>query len=199
MSTIPLRASLRRLGHRAVGWKLGRNLGPTKAIFDGIHRRLDEEAQHAQHPVTVVGWSLGGVYARLLAQERPDLVHQVISLGSPFNIGASDRTTVSPLWDALHSRGEFVRDRESLDLDEIPVPSTSIYTTTDGVVSWQSCIQTEHDHAENTRVYGSHCGLGVNVAAATVIADRLAQPRNHWRPFEPSGAMARLFPAEPDQ
>ncbi len=193
-STLAMRMTLRRLGHRAVGWKLGRNLGPTQRTLDGILRRLQEEAARAGQPISLVGWSLGGIYARLLAQEHPDLVRQVISLGSPFNIGLAEDTTVSPLWDLLDRRGHFVRDRDSVDLNRIPVPSTSIFTKTDGIVSWQSCLQTTHSEAENVQVLGSHCGLGVNVAAIAVIADRLAQRPGTWRPFAPKGTLAKVYP-----
>ncbi len=194
-STQLLRLVLRQLGHRPVGWGLGRNLGPRADTFEGIHRRLQEQADKAGGPVSLVGWSLGGVFARLVAQEEPELVDQVISLGSPFNIGSDEQTTLSPIWDQLESRGWFVKSRDEVALDEVPVPSTSIYSRSDGIVSWQSCHQSEHGKAENIEVRGSHCGLGHNVAAAFALADRLAQKPGKWKPFEADGLSRHLFPS----
>lgn len=196
VSTRPLRRLLRRMGHHAVGWDLGRNHGPTQEIVEGIERRLIEEATRVGGPITLIGWSLGGIYARYLASERPDLVRQVISLGSPFNIGHDESTNASGVYERNGRQVRFVKDRDSVELDQIPVPSTAIYTTTDGIVSWRSCRQTPGPKAENVRVRGSHCGLGVNTSAAVVIADRLAQPRDLWRPFRAGLLTAALFPPQ---
>ena len=184
------------MGHRAVGWELGRNHGPTQEIVDGIQRRLIDESDKAGAPITLIGWSLGGIYARYLAGEYPDRIRQVISLGSPFNIEHTEATNASGVYERNGRRTGFVKDRDSVELDRIPVPSTAIYTTTDGVVSWRSCRQTPGPDAENVRVHGSHCGLGVNVSAAVVIADRLAQGKGSWAPFRPHVLTAALFPPQ---
>ncbi len=160
----------------------------------GVYDVLSEMADRAEGPVPVVGWSLGGVYARLVAQEHPDLVEQVVSLGSPFNFATSERSLLSPLWDYLRERGSFVRDQDNVDLDQIPVPSTSIYTRSDGVVSWESCIQSPGKRAENIEVRGSHCGLGVNASVGLILADRLAQGSGRWKPFAPPRSTSWLYP-----
>lgn len=193
-STVPLRMVLRQLKHDPVGWGLGRNMGPTTEKLVGVRELLEQMVDDAGAPVPVVGWSLGGVYARLVAQEHPDLVEQVISLGSPFNFGAREHSTLTPLWDYLASRSDFVRDADNVDLDQIPVPSTSIFTRTDGVVAWRSCVQSEGPFAENVEVRGSHIGLGVNVAATFVLADRLANCADGWEPFTPRTRINWLFP-----
>lgn len=193
MSTAPLRGLLSRLGHEPTGWGLGRNLGPTAETIDGMIRRLREEADRAEGPIPLIGWSLGGIYARVLAQDHPDLVDQVISLGSPFNIGLDEPTSVNGFWNTLAQRQTFVRDRGSLDIDVIPVPSTAVFTRTDGVVAWQSCVQSEDERSENIEVRGSHCGLGYNLAVAYLIADRLTQNRVDWSPFGPPSALRPLF------
>ncbi len=198
LSTLPLRRYLKRLGHKPSGWRLGRNIGPSAEIMDGIERRLLEETERAQRPVPLIGWSLGGIYARHLAMEHPDRVDQVISLGSPFNITNSEPTTVGLLWDLLDRRYGYTRDREDTALDEIPVPSTSIYTRTDGIVSWQSCLQSEGETSENIEVNGSHCGLGFNVVAAQVVADRLAQKPGTWTHYRPTPAMRLIMPEQAD-
>ncbi len=193
-STLPLRAHLRSLGHRPVGWRLGLNLGPTKFIFDGIFDRLEREVERAGEPIPVIGWSLGGIYARVMAQERPELVDQVITLGSPFNITLAEETAVDSLYGFLEEHRAFVRDRNSLDVDEIPVPSTSVFSRTDGIVAWQACVQTDGPTAENIEVRGSHCGLGWNAAVAYAIADRLAQKPGDWSRFDPPRACRALYP-----
>ncbi len=193
ISTLPLRHLLRKLGHRPAPWGLGRNLGPTPETLAGMTARLRDLAEESGRRVPIVGWSLGGVYGRALAQWHPDLVEQVISLGSPFNIGPNESTTVSPLYNWLSSRGRFI-ERHEVELDDISRPSTAIYSRTDGVVAWQSCRQTTGPLAENVEVFGSHCGLGVNVAAAYAIADRLSRPNTPWRPFRPPPHLAAFYP-----
>ncbi len=74
------------------------------------------------------------------------------------------------------------------------VPTTSIYSRTDGITSWRCCLTEETDHSENIEVYGSHCGLGVNPSVLHVIADRLAQPEGEWRPFTRTGKRRLFFP-----
>ncbi len=193
-STIPLRILLRQLRHRPKGWGLGRNMGPKPETLQGVYDLLSEMADRAEGPVPIVGWSLGGVYARLVAQEHPALVEQVISLGSPFNFASSERSALTPLWDYLKERNDFIRDQDNVDLDQIPVPSTSVFTKTDGVVSWESCVQSPGERAENIEVWGSHVGLGVNTSVGLVLADRLAQTPGKWRPFETPRAAGWMYP-----
>ncbi len=84
--------------------------------------------------------------------------------------------------------------REEVEGVPLPVPSTAIYTRSDGVVRWQLCIESRHPRAENIGVVGSHCGLGHNPAAVLAVGDRLAQPEGSWRPFAPPRHMALLYP-----
>lgn len=196
-STIPLRALLRRLGHQPSGWDQGRNLGPTSEVIDGLTALLRRMAAESGRRVPIIGWSLGGIYGRALAQWHPELVDQVISLGSPFNIAAEEQTTVSPLYDRLARRRRFVRNQGEIDLDAVPCPSTAIYTRTDGIVSWFSCRQSEHRFAENIEVWGSHCALGVNVAVAYAVADRLTHNHEDWHPFRPPKLLKGLYPNMP--
>ena len=82
-----------------------------------------------------------------------------------------------------------------------PVPSTAIYSRSDGVVHWTTCLEYEGEQAENVEVVGSHSGMAFNPTVLSVIADRLAQPEGHWRPFERRGCRALLYPepARPDK
>ena len=76
----------------------------------------------------------------------------------------------------------------------LEVPATAVYTRTDGVTSWQWCLEDVGPCSENIEVYGSHCGLGHNPAAIVAITDRLAQPEGEWKPFRAPRALRRLFP-----
>jgi hypothetical protein len=188
-STRPLRAFLRRLGYDAQPWRLGRNLGPTDAIIDGLPRRLRDLQVTTGRRVSVVGVSLGGTFARGLARSHPDLVRQVITLGSPFRLRAEyagrNLTHAEPIYRTLgplHSRRVAGR-REEDDLPPLPVPATAIYSRTDGVVPWQACVERERPMSESVGVWGSHLGLGHNPVALAVVADRLAQAEGQWRPF----------------
>lgn len=189
VSTRPLRAFLRRLGYDAQPWLLGRNVGPTDAIVDGLPRRLRDLHTSTGRRVSLVGVSLGGVFARDLAPSHADLVRQVITLASPFRLpvrySGPELTNTGPLYRAFrprHSRRAAERPEED-DLPLLSVPSTAIYTRTDGVVPWQSCLEREAATSQSIEVWGSHCGLGHNPLVLSIIADRLAQPEGTWRPF----------------
>jgi hypothetical protein len=197
-STLPLRWFLRGQGYWTHGWTLGSNMGPTRRVVRGLEARLTEVHERHDRTVTLIGWSLGGIYARLLARRHPDMVRQVITLGSPFRMIDGDHSTAERLWNRRQHRFSAT-DREELYLPEddrppLSVPSTAIYTRTDGVVRWYTCIERAGDRRENIEVRGSHSGLGWNPAVLVAIADRLAQPEGTWRPFRPPLGTAHLFP-----
>ena len=192
-STAALRYVLARLDYSVHGWHLGQNLGPTQRIVDGLFGRFDDLYQrHGNQPITLVGWSLGGLYARALAARKPEAVRHVISLGSPFRLDRAEETNAGRVFDLLapvHGlrRPHSVEFRREPYLGPPAVPSTAIFTRGDGVVPWNSCIDDAGPRAENIQVYGSHCGLGYNPAALNIIADRLRLGRDEWRPFQPRG------------
>jgi pimeloyl-ACP methyl ester carboxylesterase len=137
--------------------------------------------------VTLIGWSLGGVYARELAKEMPDKVRGVITLGSPF-AGPPKSTNAWRIYELTSGR-DIEREHGQFDLPTAPpVPTTSIYSRSDGIVAWQGSIQEPH-HAqtENIEVIASHIGLGLNPSAWWAVADRLAQPEGKWQPFDRTG------------
>ncbi len=187
-STRILRQTLRRLGHRVHGWRQGRNLGLRGDLRDRLVDRVDDLVQQAGQPLSIVGWSLGGVYAREIAKGMPAHVRQVVTLGSPF-ADTGRASNVSRLFDRF-ARREGRPPRSTFgDSLRIPPdqPSTAIYSRTDGVVHWSSCQEPETDHTENIEVPGSHCGLGVNPLVLYAVADRLSQPAGGWRPFARDG------------
>ena len=76
----------------------------------------------------------------------------------------------------------------------LQVPSTSIYSRTDGVARWHLCLDAESETHENVEVKGSHSGLGFNPSVIYVVCDRLAQGEDDWRRFAPPPATRQLFP-----
>ena len=196
-STAPLRFVLRSQGYWTHGWRLGANVGPTRRILTGLTARLEELFDRHQRRVSIVGWSLGGIYARELARARPDLVRQVITLGSPFRMVDGDRSAASRIADSLAT--SFSDEWTALAVAEerrppLLVPSTAIYTRTDGVVRWHTCIDAVSDLHENIEVRGSHSGLGFNPAVVVAVSDRLAQRENSWSPFRAPPMMRGMFP-----
>src|SRR5215207_7632303 len=100
-STQPLRALLKRKAYPVHGWGLGANVGPHAHIVEGMERRLVALAERYDAPVTIVGWSLGGIYARELGWSHPEQVRMVITLGSPYRFRKGDRGHTSELYDAV--------------------------------------------------------------------------------------------------
>jgi pimeloyl-ACP methyl ester carboxylesterase len=186
-STWALRRFLRDRGYHVHGWRLGRNLGPDASTVAGLAARLAALRDRHGRKISLVGWSLGGIYARELARRFPGDVRQVITLASPFRAPAA--TSVSRFYRARRSEARpELRQRLG---DPLPVPSTSLYSRTDGVVAWRSCIQDDGPFAENVEVRTSHCGMGHHPGVLLVIADRLAQLEGAWRPYAPPGLVWR--------
>lgn len=197
-STLALRTYLRYLGYDVYGWELGRNFGPRVigAAGEKIEARLAQIYEETGRPISVVGWSLGGLMARILARRQPSSIRQIITLGSGF-AGPAHATHAWRLYELVAGQGVdhpestgYVRE-SSLPS---PVPSTAIYSCGDGIVSWENCREQETERAESIRVRGSHCGLGFNASVFYAIADRLAQPEGTWRPFERPETCSAIYP-----
>jgi pimeloyl-ACP methyl ester carboxylesterase len=187
-STDLLRNVLRRLNYRVYDWGLGYNMGYRANMKESLPARLHHIRERAGGSrVSVIGWSAGGIYARELARAFPDDVRSVITLGSPFR-GNHQASTAWRVWrlvnrgaDAAESVSEAALVRRSQPLS---VPTTCIYSKSDGIVAWQCCTSLPAPETENVEVRSSHLGYGHNVQTLSVIADRLAQPENNWRPFQ---------------
>ena len=193
-STKPLRNHIDKLGYKSYGWGIGRN----QAKVEYIEMLLTKvKAIYAANnmKVSVIGWSLGGIYARQIAKMAPELVKQVIVLGSPFG-GVEEPNHARWMYDLI-TKGNTERNVDPVLLEDIPkpapVPTTAIYSKEDGIVPWEVCIEAEDETHQNVRVRGSHIGLGVNPIVLNVIADRLAQDENDWQPFESGGTIENIL------
>ena len=188
--TLPLRKFLGGRGYAVKGWGLGLNRGLREGVQDRMLDCVRELSHQHKRKISIVGWSLGGIYARELAKIAPDQVRSVISLGSPF--GGSPKSTNA--WKVYElASGQSVDDVHDV-ADAPTVPTTAIYSRTDGICAWQGCVEKTSTQSESIEVEGSHCGLAVNPAAVYAIADRLSQPEGAWTAFDRSGWRSLLFP-----
>lgn len=186
-STRALRWFLRDRGHHVHGWRLGRNLGPEPDTVQGLAARL--MALHERHGqrVALVGWSLGGIYARELARHFPNHVRQVITLATPFrDVGATTVARLQRLGIGPRPDERVTAFTERLR-EPLPVPSTSILSYTDGIVAWRSCLEVPGPERETIAVDSSHTGIVHHPAVLLVLAERLAQADGAWRRFVPDG------------
>ena len=189
-STRPMRRLFNELGYDTYAWGLGRNVKFNAEREAAMRDLLVGIAEQTGQKVSIVGWSLGGVYARELAKMHPDITRFVISLGSPISSNRN-HSSARHLFEAINGKTTAPEaDGRYSDLDAAPpVPTTSIFTKTDGIVAWQGSVQKPctHSQTENIIVPASHVGLGVNPIVMVAIADRLAQAEYAWRPFDRQG------------
>ena len=185
ITTVVIRRFLRDLGYSAYAWEQGLNFGPRPGVLEACIEQI--RALRVEHgcAVSLVGWSLGGVYARELAKMMPDDVRQVITLGSPFT-GSHKATNAWRVYQLVSGEKEVDEARFAALKQTPPVPTTSIYSRTDGVVAWQCSVEQETATSENIEVHASHVGMGMNPTALFAIADRLSQPEGQWRRFDHS-------------
>jgi pimeloyl-ACP methyl ester carboxylesterase len=172
----PLGRYLAYLGYDVYDWGLGRNRGHVNRYTQQTGERSREiHDELGGVPLTLIGWSLGGVIARETARLFPAYVREVITLGTPV-IGGPKYTSA-----AAH----FAK-RNNIDLDEfekevharnsagIRQPVTSIYSKRDGIVGWRASVDVYNVHARNIEVSSSHFGIGANGRVWCLIAELLA-------------------------
>lgn len=183
----PLCEFCAELGYTAYDWGRGYNIGPQGEIepwLDDLAAHVDRLTARHDEPISLIGWSLGGIYAREVAKRIASRARQVITIGSPF-AGEPKQTNVAKLYRWLNGSDPVVDDALRMRLCTAPdVPTTSIYSRSDGIVAWQACVQAgNHAHVENIEVDGSHCGMGWNANVLTIVADRLAQQPKLWQRY----------------
>ncbi len=171
VSGLPLRRYLAWLGYDARGWGLGTNTGSPRSDARRLTTAVEELADRSGQPVSLVGWSLGGVIARAVARSRPDLVRRVVTYGTPV-VGGSLFTSVAGA--AMHELGEATRVAARLHADRpVPVPLTVVYSRRDGVVAWEACLDPHSLQVEHVEVRSTHLGLGFDPDVWELVARRL--------------------------
>ena len=188
-STTVLRGYLSSMGYTAIPWLLGRNTGGLEVMQARLRDRFEEACRRSNGPVSLIGQSLGGIYARELARWAPDKVRQVITLGSPFGVTHAGETQSAVRRVFEQQTGTTVAQmRDAIRAMEAqttpPIPLTAIYSKGDGIVNWRVCREADEDHqTQNIEVWGSHCGMGFNPSIYRIIADRLAQSTAQWQKY----------------
>jgi hypothetical protein len=194
LSTAHLRRFLSDCGFTVHDWEGGVNTGPGGVLDEwlgGLEQRVRNLHREHGRKASLVGWSLGGVYAREIAKRCPDSVRQVITLGTPFAAlaGGNHAGTVYKLLN--RDQSQLTPELEARLRECPPVPTTSIFSKTDGIVSWRGCIEKKTDSSENVEVTASHLGMGTHPQVLRIVANRLAQPEGRWRALRRSERLGR--------
>jgi pimeloyl-ACP methyl ester carboxylesterase len=198
---VGLRMFLRSRGYNIVHWGFGQNTGFKLKFSQALEQKVRYLHHRHKQKISLVGWSLGGVYSYFTAHNAPECVRTVISLGSPLHNNGGE-VKVPMLVQALyryfaHPMGpvaHLANVRAKVLKSPPPMPSSCLYSDTDGVVTPQSArIETTGGEHENIWVPGSHCGLGFNAAVMWILADRLSQPEGDWKPFNPDGLVGSAY------
>lgn len=195
-STAPIRRFLQDLGYCVYGWDQGLNYGPRDGVIETASALVQKVADQHGQAVSLIGWSLGGIYARELAKLHPNITRCVITMGSPF--AGDPRSTNAWRLFKLTSPNVSIDQHSQAQLKLAPkAPTTSVYSRTDGIVPWQCSVQQpQAGHlTENIEVHASHFGIGLNPLTWYAVADRLAQMPGKWRAFDLSGARSVFFKA----
>ena len=202
-SLIALKLFLQNKGYDVHMWGLGRNVGFRSKHANALPQKIRYLHHTTGRKVSLVGWSLGGVFSLFGAQSTIECVRSIITLGSPVSVdaaGSQSPTAVKALYrlvshrlgasaHVMQPRAKAMRERRRL-----AVPTSCLYSLSDGVVPPQEAtIDGDPAMHENIQVPGSHIGLGFNGIVLSIVADRLAQPENDWKPFAPHGMLARVL------
>ncbi len=198
-TTKVLRYLLRKQGYAVQSWGFSRNTGLAGNIEERVAERVEKLSKRSNRKVSLIGHSLGGLIARHVAHDVPDSVRQVITVGSPNGIDmtASNVTRLlAKVYETLNPESiihgsslQFTPARLERWRRSPAVPLTAIYSRTDGIVHWNSCLDPEeHQFSENVRIPSSHIGMVHHPMTLWVIANRLAQPEGEWQPFREKGA-----------
>ena len=192
-----LRKVLGALGHNVTGWSLGTNRGPTAKVVEQLRTRVEQLHHESGRRVSLVGWSLGGLYAQELARASPGSVQRLITLGSPVlrrNVWTQSGSRIADR--ATNLKGAATQlPRPWAEPGSLRVPATSVYTRADGIVNWSTCRYARGSLRENVEVRGSHLGLAHNPAVMWLLADRLGQRDGRWKPFRRPLPLFQFFPS----
>ena len=176
---------LNKHGYQSQTWGLGMNFGNLKDVEE-LSRRIEKLFQAKGEKISLIGWSLGGVYARQIAKRHPEKIRQVITMCSPF-LGADHPNNAAWLFSLVHG-GTKITDLDPNWLADLPspapVPTTALYSKTDGVVPWQTCMESVEDAIhQNIEIKGSHIGVIYNKNVLPILIDRLQYSEENWKKF----------------
>lgn len=189
-----LRTHLRDRGFHVHGARVGRPFGITDKVLDGLSDRVVSLSERHDQPLTLVGWSFGGLLCRWLAHEHSDKVRHVVTMGAPWR-AEGERTRVTGLFkSAVQVFGVTDRAEEVLETlrKPLPVPTTAIFSRSDGILHRRSCA-VDGENTENIAVHSSHVGLVSNPLALAALTDRLAHVDSVHIPFGWRGCVERMF------
>ncbi len=172
LAMLPLRSALKALGHQPFGWGFGTNRAEVEKMLDPVIEMVERRVEQTGRPATTIGWSNGGIFAREVARDRPDLVTQIITIGTPV-FGGPKYTRGAALYpqDEVDRIAKVVDDRNAIPIEQ---PITSIYSEADNIVDWRACIDTFSPNVENIEVSSTHAGMIIDPDVWTIIAKRLA-------------------------
>jgi len=175
--TVRLRSFLTSIGYEVRGWGLGRNHGRVPQLIPAVIEQCERFGYDSGQPVRLIGWSLGGYLVREAARERPELVERVITLGTPI-VGGPTYTASAPMYVKkgynLTEIAATVLERERRP---ITTPVFAVFSRSDGVVQWQSCIDTfDNPQVEHHEVDSTHLGMVGSPRIFERVAELLARP-----------------------
>ena len=188
-STVFIRYFLNQWGYAAQPWNLGLNLGLNKYrdVENRMAQELEKHFNDYGQKVSLIGWSLGGTFARELARQHPEWVRSVICLGSPIGKDISGALTAGIYQFISGNRFSDPEFRKKIAQASRPVPKvpcTAIFSKSDGIVNWKIAQEKESIIAENIEVKSAHTGLGMNASVMYLLADRLRQEEGKWKKFD---------------
>jgi len=186
--TKPLRKFLDKLGYKTYGWENGVNARLTEEKIDKLYKQLEKiSKENGDQKVTLIGWSLGGIIARVMAHESPK-IRAVITLGSPFGISEHPDASPKLLVDTIQRLNEEKYTLNAPGMKErmlTPaegVPTISIYSKSDGISGWQASRNPTAPLVQDIEIEGSHCGLVINPETYSALADILPHPEKVYDP-----------------
>jgi len=200
---VALKRYLQNRGYQVETWGFGRNVGFQRKHANALEQKIRYMHHKSGRTVSLVGWSLGGLFAFYGAHQAPECVRSVITLGSPVTVDPEGSNAapmvkvlyrliahpMGPMAHTMQPRAKKLRERKLL-----PMPISCLYSLSDGVVPPQEAtIDGDPAIHENIRIAGSHVGLGFNPMVLWIVADRLAQPEGQWRRFEPEGPCGYFY------
>lgn len=176
LSTKPLRDFIKKMGYTPYDWNIGRNYGRIEDI-ETLIEQVDTLYKNREQKISLIGWSLGGIYCREIAKRKPRLIRQVITLASPFK-GLNQSNYAKWVYRLLN--GKKVDDIDPELLASIPrpapIPTTAIYSKKDGIVPWTLCLEDEKsDLYQNIEVDSAHLGMGFDKQVLELIANLLSK------------------------